>query len=193
MLFANGAYQKVYKDAYCAPIRDPETMRDLPCSETVAGVGYGGRLELGHFHLGVAGHYGKGLGLYYAIEASDAAQDKQGTLRTISGAYVQAQVVIRKVDLFAGWGIAQVYLNNYDNVHTEQDPRDPMNPNARVFPFSIIKYQMGANAGIVYNWTPNLHFDLDFFRAEAAWYGVNNFEGQKQVVWVSNGGMIVNW
>ena len=52
---------------------------------------------------------------------------------------------------------------------------------------------MGANAGIVYNWTPNLHFDLDFFRAEAAWFGANGYPGEKQVVWVSNGGMTVNW
>ena len=81
---------------------------------TVVGAGYGGRLELGRFHLGVAGHYGQGLGLNYALEVSDAAQDKEGNLRNIRGVYVQTQVVVRKVDLFAGWGIAQVFLTDYD-------------------------------------------------------------------------------
>ena len=31
VLFANGAYQKVYKDGLCVPVFDPETMRNLPC------------------------------------------------------------------------------------------------------------------------------------------------------------------
>lgn len=193
VLFVNGAYQKVYKDSYCAPILDMQTGKFIPCDQTVVGAGYGGRLELGNFHLGVAGHYGQGLGMNYALEVSDAAQDKEGNLRKINGLYVQTQVVVRKFDLFAGWGIAQVFLTDYDNKHTEQDPRDPTNVAAQVHPFSVLKYQMGVNAGIVYNATPTLHFDLDFFRAEAAWYGVNDVSGQKQVVWVGNSGMMVNW
>jgi hypothetical protein len=193
VLFGNGAYQKVYKDGLCTPVLDPETMKLIACDATVAGAGFGGRLELGPFRVGVAGHYGQGLGLYYALEASDAAQDKEGNLRTISGAYVQTNVVVRKAELFAGWGIAQVYLTDYDNKHTVQDPRDPNNLNARVFPFSVPKDQMGINAGIVYHLTPNLHLDLDFFRAQADWYGVNGFTGEKQVVWVSNGGMTASW
>ncbi len=58
---------------------------------------------------------------------------------------------------------------------------------------------MGINWGLVYNATPNLHFDLDFFRAQADWYAVNTssagvpFAAPKQVVWVSNAGMTVNW
>ena len=193
MLFANGAYQKVYKDAYCAPVLDTDTMKYLPCDQTIVGGGYGGRFELGPVHLGVAGHYGRGLGLYYALEASDAAQDKEGNLRIISGEYVQAQVVINKVDLFAGWGIAQVYLTDYDMKHKQQDPRDPNNPAALIFPFSVPKDQIGVNAGIVYNMTPSLHWDLDFFRAQADWYAVNGFAGSKQVVWVGNAGMNLSW
>ena len=34
---------------------------------------------------------------------------------------------------------------------------------------------------VVYNQTPALHWDLDFFRAQADWYGVNMFPGHKQV------------
>jgi hypothetical protein len=193
VLFGNGAYQKVYKDAYCAPILDPATMKIIPCDATILGAGYGGRFELGPLHLGVAGHYGRGLGLYYALEASDAAQDKEGNLRIISGTYVQAQVVIGKVDLFAGWGIAQVYLTDYDKKFKAQDPRDPNNPAAQIFPFSVPKDQIGMNAGIVYNMTPFLHWDLDFFRAQADWYAVNGFAGQKQVVWVGNAGLSLSW
>ena len=34
---------------------------------------------------------------------------------------------------------------------------------------------MGVNAGVVYHMTPSVHWDLDFFRAQADWYGVNGF------------------
>jgi hypothetical protein len=193
VLFANGAYQKVYKDAYCAPVLDTQTMKNIPCQQTIAGAGYGGRLELGPVHIGVAGHYGQGLGIYYALEASDAAQDKEGNLRTIRGTYVQTQIVIHSVDVFAGWGIAQVFRTNYDYVHKDPDPRDPTNPAALIFPFAQPKDQMGVNAGIVYHMTPAVHWDLDFFRAQADWYGVNGFPGARQVVWVGNAGMNLSW
>jgi predicted porin len=193
VLFANGAYQRVYKDGLCTPVMDMETMKLIPCDQTILGAGYGGRLEFGPVHIGVAGHYGKGLGLYYALEASDAAQDKEGTLRNIRGTYVQAQVVVQKVDLFAGWGIAQVYLTDFDTKHKVQDPRDPTNTAALVLPFSVPKDQMGVNAGIVYHMTPALHWDLDFFRAQADWYGVNGFGDHKQVVWVGNAGLNLSW
>jgi hypothetical protein len=193
VLFANGAYQKVYKDAQCTPMLDAETNTSIECEQTVVGAGYGGRLELGGFHLGLAGHYGQGIGLNYALQADQAAQDFQGNMRKIAGWYAQAQVVIQKVDLFAGWGLAQIFLNQFDRLHTHQDPRDPTNPSARIAEWSVPKYQMGVNAGIVYNATPFLHFDIDLFRAEAAWYGANNFPAEKQVVYVANSGMTVNW
>jgi len=180
----------VYKDSYCAPIFDMQTMKYIPCDATILGAGFGGRLEIGPLHLGIAGHTGRGLGLYYALEVSDAAQDKEGNLRKISGLYAQAQVVIRKVDVFAGAGIAQVFLTEYDRKHKEPDPRDPT---MLIFPFSVPKDQIGMNAGIVYHQTPSLHWDLDFFRAQADWYGVNGFAGHKQVVWVGNAGMNLSW
>jgi porin-like protein len=196
VVFGNGAFQKVYKDAACTEFTDAETGNIVPCNQTIAGAGYGGRLELGPVHLGVAGHYGQGLGLNYALEVSEAAQDKQGNLRKIAGWYGQLQVVVKKVDLFAGWGMVQVFLTDYDQLHKQADPRDPA---ATVFPYNVLKRRMGINAGIVYNASPNLHFDLDFFRAEALWYAVNTtsagnpFPAPKQVVWVGNGGMTVNW
>ena len=70
----------------------------------MAGVGYGGRFELGFVHLGLAGHYGQGLGLGYALENSPAAFDAQGNPRKIDGYYAQSQFVLGRFDLFAGVG-----------------------------------------------------------------------------------------
>ena len=41
---------------------------------------------------------------------------------------------------------------------------------------------------VLFHRTPSVHFDVDVFRAEAAW-----FLGEKQVIWVYNSGMIYNW
>jgi hypothetical protein len=168
VLFANGAYQKVYKPGYCVA-----SAENGPCEETAQGVGYGGRLELGPVRLGVAGHYGKGLGLSYALENSYAAMDTKNNLRTFDGYYVQSQVVLKQFDIFAGWGITRVFLTALDKTQPQ---------------YSNIKYQMGINAGVVYNLTPNLHFDLEYFRAQAKWY-----LGEEQVLNSFATGMTVNW
>jgi hypothetical protein len=181
VLFANGVFQKLYKAGYCPSPDNPP-----PCEENPYGVGYGGRFELGPVHLGAAAHYGKGLGLNYALEASDATADPASNLRKNDGYYVQSQFVVRKFDLFAGWGIDRVMLTAQDNV-TVPDPSDPTGK-PPVIPHSIIKSQMGINAGIVYNATPNLHFDLEYFRAQGKW-----FLGESQVVNVTSSGMTFNW
>jgi hypothetical protein len=175
VLFGNGVYQKVYKAGYCTAPSDPHS---LGCDDTAAGVGYGGRFELGPFHLGAAGHYGKGLGTNYALESTDASTDKSGNLRMVDGYYVQGQVVLGKVDVFGGWGVDRIFLTDYD--------KEP--PPAGDMAHSILKQQMGVNAGIVYNVRPHLHLDLDFFRAQAAW-----FYGESQVVYASNAGLTFNW
>jgi hypothetical protein len=167
VLFANGAYQKVYKPSKCVPAAD------TVCEETVAGVGYGGRFELGPFRLGLAGHFGKGLGLAYALENSYAAGDAQTHLRKSDGYYAQTQVVVSDFDLFAGAGIARIFL-------TKLDSETPA--------LSVIKYQMGINGGVVYNLSPNLHFDLEYFRAQAGW-----FLGETQTLHCFSGGMTFNW
>jgi hypothetical protein len=168
VLFANGAYQKVYKPGYCVA-----SATSGPCDETAAGFGYGGRLELGPVRLGVAGHYGKGLGLSYALENSYAAMDSLNNLRTFDGYYAQSQVVLDKFDLFAGWGITRVFL-------TTLDKNQPQ--------YSNIKYQTGINGGVVYNLSPNLHFNLEYFRAQGKWW-----LGEQQVLNSFSTGMTVNW
>ena len=194
MLFANGAYQKVYKDGACTPVLDGDTIVGtttvpgsntiIACDATVAGAGYGGRLELGIFHLGVAGHYGQGIGLNYALQADQAAQDYAGNMRRIAGWYAQTQVVLGKFDLFAGWGLAQIFLTEYDKRHRRLDPRDPTQQTLAE-EWSVPKFQMGINGGIVFNPTPFVHFDVDVFRAQAQWYGANGFAAEKQVVWAT--------
>jgi opacity protein-like surface antigen len=173
VLFANGAYQKIYKDGYCATT----AASPLPCSDIMAGFGYGGRFELGRVRLGVAGHYGKGLGLNYALENSDAALDPQGNLRKFDGYIVQSQVVLGKFDVFAGWGISRALLTDYD-----------LQPRPATDAISVIKYQMGINAGVVYNLTPSVHLDLEYFRAEADWW-----LREKQVLHCSAAGLTFNW
>jgi hypothetical protein len=173
VLFGNGAYQPVFKNGTCVV-----TTMTPSCEQVAEGFGYGGRFELGFFHLGLAGHYGKGLGLSYALENSYAAIDPQGTLRTFDGYYAQSQFVLGRFDLFAGTGITRVFLTDYD--------KQP--PPTGSLPTSNIKYQWGTNAGVVFNQTANVHFDLEYFRAQAAWW-----LGEKQVLNTFAFGMTFNW
>ena len=173
VLFANGGYQKVYKPGPCGP----NAAVTPPCDETVWGVGYGGRFEFGPVHLGAAGYVGKGLGLSYALENSYAVADAEMNLRKSDGYYVQSQVVVDKFDFFAGWGIARVFMTDLDR-----------SPNPSGLTLSVIKHQMGINGGVVYNVTPNLHIDLEYFRASAEW-----FLGEEQILHCPSAGMIFNW
>ena len=173
VVFVNGAYQETYKDGACDP-----TTNVGPCQTTLAGVGYGGRFELGFFHLGLAGHYGQGLGMGYALENSPAAFDNQGNPRKFDGYYAQTQFVLRRFDLFAGVGETRAFLTSLDKAATP----------AGSSPNSVIKYQRGYNAGVVFNMTPFVHFDLEYFRAEAAWW-----LGEHQVLNTADFGMTFNW
>src|SRR5204863_5637931 len=80
-----------------------------PSADVLGGAG-GARIEVGHLHLGLAGHRGRGLGVAYFLDGSDAnfAKDTTHELRTFSGAYVQAQVVAGKFDLNGGWGMTWI-------------------------------------------------------------------------------------
>jgi hypothetical protein len=123
-------------------------------------------------------HKGTGLGLNYALEASDATLDAVGNLRRGDGYYVQSQVVLGQVDLSAGWGITRVFLNDEDNV---------LDVNGNI-PHSVVKSQMGISAGVVYHVKPWWHLDVDYFRADFSW-----FLGEKQVVNIFNGGTTFTW
>jgi hypothetical protein len=170
-LFVNGAWQKIYASG-----------SDL--STTVYGAGAGGRLEIGVFHLGVAGHYGQGLGINYAFDGSEAIFEQAHTqqMRKFDGLYLQTQVVLAKVDLSAGIGETRVH-----EVPGDVDPQY-IDPTTGMQSISVLKDQIGVNAGIVYHFSESLHFDFDYFRAEAQWW-----LGDKQVVNTFNSGMTLTW
>jgi hypothetical protein len=175
VIFANGAYQREYQGGY------PDSI-----NTSAIGFGYGGRLELGPVRFGAAGHYGHGLGLNYALEQSDAALSTAGKLRWFDGYYAQAMVVIRKVDVSAGWGITRVFLNPDDQIPYVIKTINPTGTSSA--PPDVIKYQQGISCGAVYHIKPWLHIDVDLFRANFRWY-----QGDTQVAYIANSGMIFTW
>lgn len=182
-LFANGAYQKVYRSGVAdSGTTTTPTGQVLDNSSAAYGAGYGARVEVGALHVGVAGHYGQGLGLYYALETSDAAYSPSpaSVLRKSDGYYLQTQLAFPKFDVNVGVGISRIYsLDGIDNVY------DAATGTSRQ---SIIKYQLGMSAVFVYHITDSLHFDIDFFRAQFKWY-----LGEKQNVNFVNTGLTMVW
>ena len=182
-VFVNGAYQSVYQQA------KPDSV-----NTAAYGAGYGARVEVGPVHLGVAGHYGQGLGLYYALEASDASYDTTAAyrLRKSDGYYAQLQFALPKVDLNAGAGISRIIplgaetrtINGVSTFLPADGAPDPSTGGRR----SLIKYQLGLSAAVVYHVSDNLHFDFDYFRASFAWQ-----LGEKQVVNFFNSGLTATW
>ena len=181
-LFVNGGYQAAYRIGERDGIWTSAT-----------GVGYGGRFEVGPVHLGLASHYGRGLGLYYALEASDASYDTSPAhrLRNSDGYYAQAQVALSKFDLNAGAGISRiiplgsetVVLNGMP-VAIPADGAADVNGQRR----SLIKYQLGLSGAVVYHFSPSLHFDVDYFRAAFKWQ-----LGESQVAHFVNTGLTATW
>jgi hypothetical protein len=160
-LYVNGAYQKVY-----AGEKD----------ETVRGVGGGFRAEIGHLHLGAGGHSGKGLGLYYALEGSEADTPGAGLpFRTADGGSFFAQYVLGQFDLNAAIGQSRIHLLPLDS-----DPANAMN--------HPIRTQTGIAAGVVYHVNESLHLDLDYLNAAFKWYG-----GYKETVNYINTGVTLTW
>lgn len=170
-VFANGAYQKVYS----------ESAAD---SSSVYGAGAGFRLEAGPFHIGVAAHKGRGLGVNYFMNVSDAMLNQTAPgapLRDFDGGYVQTQTVVGKFDFNVGAGITRVYQVPPDTI---PDPMSTTNQPGK----SFLKSQMGISGVVVYHFTPNLHGALDYFRSDVRWW-----LGDKQILHSFNGGLTVTW
>lgn len=175
-LFGNGQYQNVYRTG-------------LNDSVNSYGVGYGGRFEVGPVHLGLAGHWGKGLGLFYALASDQVSVSNSFELRTFDGYSAIAQYAFGHFDLNAGFGISRVFL-----LDSDKDPvANPLSTQTSVF-----KYQVGYAAAFVYHIRDYLHFDLDVFRGDARWFGapsVLNAGGsaEKQTYTFVNTGLIATW
>jgi len=204
-LFGNGTAQQVY-------------VQNGKHSETIWGFGYGARVEVGPAHLGLAGHYGTGLGLDFAIQPSTVtaagAPEQNLELRTFDGYYAQFQLALGKVDINLGAGITRVYLLDSDKVDVidddgdnatsstndidddadpatpvDNDDADPAVVDSDPIGYNNYKSQMGLSVGVVFHATDNLHLGLDVFRAQHDWY----MEDLKQTLWFVNVGPTVQW
>jgi Gram-negative porin len=181
-LFVNGAYQPVYRTG------EPDST-----STAAYGAGYGARAEFGPVHIGVAGHNGQGLGLYYALESSEASADASPAhrLRKSDGYYAQLQVALGHVDLNAGVGVSRVIpLKAETRTIAGMSVNIPADgaPDANGLRQSLIQYQLGMSAAFVYHFSENLHFDFDYFRASFKWQ-----LGEKQNVNFFNSGLTATW
>ena len=204
-VFGNGAWQKVYST-------------ETPKNGTILGVGYGGRVEVGPVHLGLAGHYGKGVGMDFALQPSEAIWDHRAEfandlkMRTFSGYYAQLMVSATKaLDISAGAGITKVDQTKED---TQDWTDDDMNPatNAccdapdgqKPTPTSIdsvkfvtIKQQVGISGGATIHVSENVHLAFEYFRAMFQWYrptpALAGTTNPKQNFHVVNAGITYAW
>jgi hypothetical protein len=150
-LFLNGAYQKLYRDH----------ASDTP-SETVQGFGAGGRVEVGPVHLAGGIHRGIGLGIFFALQPSDATYSDSSQLRDSEGFFAIGQLALGKVDINLGYGQTKVKSLASD---LEPDPAS-----AGGFPkFSLIKTQTGIAGAVVFHAADWLHFDADVMHADFKW------------------------
>jgi Gram-negative porin len=164
-LFANAETQDLYRAASDNQARS-------------TGAGAGGRLELGPWHLGVAGHYGKGLGLGYALESGPVSVSQNFVLRTFRGASVLGQYSAPRFDINLGYGFSEVFMLDSDKIP------GPGLPNGT---YSLPK-QVAYSAVFVFHATPNYHLTLDFMRMDARWT-----LGEKQVVNFVSTGVTATW
>jgi hypothetical protein len=199
-LFANGAWQKIYN-------------KENTDGGSLVGAGYGGRVEVGPVHLGLAGHYGKGVGLDFALQPSVSIFDSRPeahefTPRTFIGYYAQAMVSATKsLDISAGFGATTVTQNANDKVDLKDDDMNPATPAAadsadKTTPvdsvgFVTIKQQMGISGGATIHVTENIHIALEYFRAMFQWYkptpALAGASNPKQNFHVVNAGITYAW
>jgi hypothetical protein len=156
--FVEGAFQKLY---------DTNGTND---SKNVYGAQAGFRGELGAFHLGVAVFAGTGLGINYFLSQTDSINNQtSNNMRPFDGAYVQAQVSVRKFDFNAGVGITRAHQMT-DDLDLSLSPSQT----------DYLKQQRGISGVVVYHFASYLHGALDYFRADTNWWGgehqgVNSF------------------
>jgi hypothetical protein len=163
-------------------------------TETVWGVAGGARFELGPLRLGAAVFTGKGLGQYFALVNSPVVFAQNYDLRSFTGVYAQAAVVVGAVQLAAGAG----------RVGVNQLAEDKIDPGV-----STAKSQTGISAAVYYSLSDSLVLGLDYFRFRADWYGARrsttdaatnmtvllpgNLGPEQQVVSYINAGATFHW
>lgn len=167
-LFASGLYQRL------GAAGNPPSMGGPPDTRTLAhktvdqyGGAGGARVEIGPVRLGLAAHYGKGLGFFYAQEnsqaayfnATDSADPRDGDLRTFRGFYGQLMVVLGKVDVAVGAGVSQLILLSFEQ---GSDPN--------IAPPHVAKQNRGISGGVFFHLDDHLVLGLDYMDALYSWW-----------------------
>lgn len=161
---------------------DPMNKKDEKTS--VWGVSGGARLEAGPLRLGVSAFRGKGIGMSYALQTMSATLNPTThEIRTFSGAYGQVALMLGKVHLAAGGGVASTDQLGSDRVNTA---------------LSVIHRQIGLSAAVYYNVSDSIVLGLDYFRFMARWYGAPRADlvllpGEKQDLNFINAGVTYHW
>ncbi|HXI54583.1 MAG TPA: hypothetical protein VNO55_00870 [Polyangia bacterium] len=169
-LYFNGGYQNNYQQDKTDAL-----------TRAFYGLGYGGRVELGRFHLAAGGHWGKGLGLTYPGLPGETAQDDDSNLKMTDGYFVMAQVVVSHFDLNAGVGRTTIHPTDVERT------ADPNNPTGDP-KYSVLATQTGVSGAIVFHAADYLHFDIDVMHADAEW----NL-GEHQRIFYVNAGTTITW
>jgi hypothetical protein len=181
-LAAEGLYQPLAR-------LDDATKTD---QKTAAWGGSGGaRLEVGPVRLGASFFKGKGVGITYALQATPATLDATThELRTSSGVYGQAALMLGKLHLAAGAGVGAVDQLASDRANTG---------------LSMIQRQIGVSAAAYYHASDSVVLGLDYFRFMARWYGApvsdatgalsgtTLLPGEKQDLNFINAGVTYHW
>jgi hypothetical protein len=151
-LGVEGLYQPLGRVAI-----DPSTMAESDESTSVWGIAGGARLELGPVRLGASAFRGRGIGMTYALQNTSASVNPETfELRTFTGMYGQAALVLGKLQLAAGGGVAACDQLSSDRVNVAQ---------------SVIHRQIGLSAALYYELAESVVLGLDYFRFMARWYG----------------------
>jgi hypothetical protein len=180
-LFINGAWQKIYETSG-------------PRDQTIVGLGYGGRLELGPLRVGLAAHQGTGIGVNFALEPNDSGwHPTSKTFRDVDGYSAHVQVApSSRFDFMVAAGFTRVLrldIDEVDTADTDGDDRNgdgfaDANPTAPATPaadddgvagpdsvgFVPIKYQIGLSGGATYHASEHLHLTLEYLRAMFQWH-----------------------
>ncbi len=154
---------------------DPRTPISLKSADPY-GVAYGVRGGAGPIRAGVAGFFGKGLGINYPIETTQYPADESQDLRTFDGYYVQLMATFGQTDISLGAGVNRVRETDVD--------KKPEPPAARA---NIIKTQRGISTGVFHRWEA-ITFGVEYFRADYTWVYENS-----QGINFLNGGATFKW
>lgn len=159
------------------PARDEKT--------SVWGGAGGVRLEVGPVRLGAAAFHGRGIGMTYALQNTSVSLNPTTyELRTFTGFYGQGALVLGKVQLAAGGGVAAADQLGSDRINTE---------------LSVIHRQIGISAAVYYSLSDSVVLGLDYFRFMARWYGAPRagdfalLAGEKQDLNFINAGVTYHW